>query len=247
MNPATLLSVPYVSQLTADAAAHNNDCGAACGVMLVKAFDKNSRVTVDEFYDMCNPGADVYLSAGQIVTALAKCRVVSAWRYGLKLWDLFELLKAEHPVIALINYGVLVDAGLTQKTGFRGAHFIVIVGMDTKYIHIHDPYWEVGGGVSVPIDTFMSAWSTCDKQGNPNCCGIVASDTLAEGVFFDDEVLFQVRVTANSLTVREGGGVNYRAVGYLKKGAMAEVYYQKDGWGMIGTARWISLKYTEVL
>ena len=36
IRPASLLPVPYVSQLEEGAKLHNNDCGAACGVMLLE-------------------------------------------------------------------------------------------------------------------------------------------------------------------------------------------------------------------
>lgn len=242
-----ILPVGYVSQLYADAFEHNNDCGAACGVMLVKAFHPEAKITVDEFYNLCQPTGDVYLSAGQITTALARLQVVSTWKYSIGLHDLFDLLHAGRPVIALINYGVLVQYGYTELTRFRGAHFVVIVGMDIKNIHIHDPYHtdESGADVEVPIDVFMQSWGSCDKQGNPNYCAVVAADSLYDTTDEIGDVLYKVRVTAKGLTMRDGAGTNYRVLGYLKAGDVRDVLSEKDGWGEVGIGRWISLKYTE--
>lgn len=54
-------------------------------------------------------------------------------------------------------------------------------------------------------------------------------------------------VTAASLNVRSGAGINYTRVGILTKGAKVTVYETKTvsgvKWGRIGTNRWVCLSY----
>ncbi len=55
-------------------------------------------------------------------------------------------------------------------------------------------------------------------------------------------------ITASSLTVRTGAGVENTAVGYLHYGERVSLLEVKDGWGRIdheGLAGWISLKYAQ--
>ena len=147
--PVSLLPVPYVSQLELGAQKHNNDCGAACGVMLVRTYFPENVITVDDFYDICNPQGDVYLSASQIMSALGIQNVRSTWQEELGLIKLFDLLRNGQPVIALINYGVLVLANLTEKNNFTVAHFITTTRTGTITI--------VGGGITRTVTVVQAA------------------------------------------------------------------------------------------
>ena len=246
IRPASLLPVPYVSQVEEGAKLHNNDCGAACGVMLARAYNSQVAVTVDEFYDRCNPAGDAYLSASQIKSALTAFYLNTTWQVGMTLYSLLDTLRAEKPLIALINYGVLVRADLTEKKGFKGAHFVVIVGMDNKYIYTHDPYYSKKNGEAClyPIDKFMEAWGRCSEQSNPNCAALIPNYSVVAAQQPLPVALYRIRVTAGVLNIRSGPGVNFLDIGDLQQGTELDIFQEQNGWGEIGAGHWISLQYT---
>jgi len=247
MRPASLLPVPYISQLEEGAEQHHNDCGAACGVMLLKAYNKDLPVSVDEFYDRCNPVGDAYLSASQIKNTLAAYHLLSTWQVGLNLGSLLDTLRAEKPFIALINYGVLVRADLTERKSFRGAHFVVVVGLDNKYVYTHDPYYKKKNGEAClyPIDKFLEAWGRCAEQSNPNYAALVPNYSVVAAQQPLPEPLYRVRVTANILNIRSGPGVNFLDVGDLKQGTELDIFQEQGNWGEIGAGHWISLDWVD--
>lgn len=56
----------------------------------------------------------------------------------------------------------------------------------------------------------------------------------------------KVKVTASALNVRKEAGSSYEVVGWLKKGDIATIIDEKDGWGRLIDGRgWIGLKYTK--
>jgi hypothetical protein len=248
LRPASLLPVPYVSQLEEGAAAHHNDCGAACGLMLLSAYNAQQAVTVDEFYDRCNPQGDVYLSAGQIKSALAAFHINSTWQIGMSLTSLLDTLRMEKPLIALINYGVLVRANLTERKSFKGAHFVVIVGLDNKYVYTHDPYYKKNNGEAClyPLDKFLEAWGRCAEQGNPNNAALVPNYSVVDAQQPLPPVIYRIRVNVpgSILNIRSGPGVNFLDVGDLAHGTELDVFTEQNGWGEIGVGHWISLAYT---
>jgi len=165
------LQVPYVSQITPGATLHNNDCGAASVLMVLRAYRLALATSVDQIYDSIHPGGDVALSAGGLQSLLASplYGVKNKWLVDLKTSNLFEVLVGNLPAIALIHYAVLVKAGLTEKTGFLGAHFVVVIGVDIKNVCINDPYSTgSGAGREIPIAVWKDAWAQCALDGNPN-------------------------------------------------------------------------------
>ena len=57
---------------------------------------------------------------------------------------------------------------------------------------------------------------------------------------------YLIRVTASSLNVRTGAGMNYSVVMTLPRGGAYTIVQEKDGWGKLKSGvGWISLKYTE--
>jgi hypothetical protein len=246
IRPAGLLPVPYVSQLEEGAQLHNNDCGAACGVMLVRAYNKQVEVTVDEFYDRCNPAGDEYLSASQIKNTLADFYLNSTWQIGMNLYSLLDTLRAEKPLLVLVNYGVLVRADLTEKKGFKGAHFMVVVGIDNKYVYTHDPYCTKKNGEArlYPVDKFIEAWERCSEQGNPRCAALIPNYSVIAAQQPLPVALYRIRVNTAVLNIRSGPGANFLDIGDLKQGTELDIYQEQNGWGEIGAGHWISLAYT---
>jgi len=171
-----ILPVPYRSQILPGALQHNNDCGAASTLMVLNAYNLGKDLTVDQFYDKIAPSGDVSLSAGGLQAILLTYKVRNKWMVDLAVHDLFDVLIEQRLSIALIHYAPLVKAKLTEKTGFLGAHFVVVVGMDIKNICINDPYTTGRGeSLEVPIDIFKQAWAQANLDGNPTNAAIVTT------------------------------------------------------------------------
>lgn len=242
LRPVTLLPVPYVSQIGSAADAHSNDCGATSAVMLMRAYQKSS-MTPDEFYTQFNISGDPFLSVTQIQNALRTMGIMTESRAGLTIPDLFNLMASGKPSIVLIRYKVLYDAGLTENS-FQGPHFAVVVGLDPKYIYLHDPLYTdpfVGEAHAYPIDTFWQAWKDAGADPsfpNPERSAIIP---LA-GIGF--QVSRKVMVNISTLNVRTGPGLNMQQVGIVKKGEVYAITREVSGWGEIGLNRWIKLDYT---
>jgi hypothetical protein len=240
--PLVLLPVPYVSQLGTGASAHQNDCGAASAVMLLRAY-LNIQMTPDEFYTKFGIQWDPYLSVSQMRDAMATQGLLTDFRANLALQDLFTFLAAGKPVIVLLRYKVLEEAGLTEKH-FEGPHFAVVVGIDSKNIYIHDPLYTNpadGDAHPYPLDIFHRAWTEVGSDPsfpNPARSAIIPTG----GIGF--KVVRRVRVKVASLNVRSGPGTNNAIVGGLKQNQVVEITREVNGWGQIGTDnQWISLAY----
>lgn len=240
--PVTLLPVPYVSQLGAGAEAHKNDCGAACAVMLLSAY-KNITMSPDEFYVTFNVQGDPYLSVQTIRNAIGNLGVLTTFKAGLTMADLFNTFATGKPVIVLIRYKTLEDAGLTEKH-YEGPHFAVGVGMDSKYIYLHDPLYTKpsdGEAHAYPLDMFWKSWkdvATDPKYPNPERSAIIP--LVGVGYRMEKPVV----INTPSLNVRNGPGLNNAIVGSVKKGQVVKVMREINGWGEIAKDQWISLSYT---
>jgi hypothetical protein len=57
---------------------------------------------------------------------------------------------------------------------------------------------------------------------------------------------YKGKVTAKKgLNVRKGPGLNYGKVGSLAHNATVTIFESKNGWGRIGTGKWVSLSYIQ--
>jgi len=240
--PVTLLPVPYLSQIGAEAEKHKNDCGAACAVMLLRAYT-NTTMTSDQFYALFNITGDPYLSVLTLRNAMGKMGVLTSFKAGLAMTDVFNTLATGKPMIVLIRYKTLEDAGLTEKH-YEGPHFAVAVGMDSKYIYLHDPlYTRVSDGEAhaYPLDIFWKAWKdvALDPQyPNPERSAIIPEVGL--GYHMERSVV----VNTLSLNVRLGPSLTSKVIGSLKKGQVVHVTREVNSWGEIGKDQWIYLPYT---
>jgi hypothetical protein len=240
--PVTLLPVPYLSQIGEGAEKHRNDCGAACAVMLLRAYT-NTTMTPDQFYGLFNITGDPYLSVPTLRNAMGKLGVLTTFKVGLAMADLFNTLATGKPVIVLIRYKVFEDAGLTERS-YEGPHFAVAVGMDSKYIFLHDPlYTRVSDGEAhaYPLDLFWKAWKEValnPQYPNPERSAIIP----AAGLGYRMEQAVRVNIAA--LNVRSGPSLTSKVIGSLKRGEVVHVRREVNGWGEIGTDRWIYLPYT---
>ena len=237
-----LLQVPYRSQKGSGANKYANDCGAAAGAMLVEAYT-GERISVTKFYEKTGMRNDQYLSATQIIRVLDKLGVPCRWLKNLDLHDLFDHLFDSRPVIALLNYKVLRKAVKTESS-FSGPHFAPVIGMDTKFVYIHDPLWAGSGGeaMAVPIRSFKMAWESTPGNSGLYYAAIVPSIALGDSNMDP----FRVRVTAYILNVRRGPGTDnpLNGNGLLYREVVTVVETQGD-WGRIGPEHWIHMGYTE--
>lgn len=242
--PATLLPVPYLSQLGPGADARKNDCGAASSIMLLKAYIPNFQMMPDEFYTrFAIPGADPYLSVTQLRNAMGSLGLLTDFRATLTMQDLFGFLAASKPVIVLLRYKVFEDAGLTEKQ-FEGPHFAVVVGMDIRYIYIHDPLYTNpadGEAHPYPLELFWRAWkevATDPKARNPERSAIIPT----AGIGFKSSR--RVKVNVSALNARASNALTAPVVRVLKQGEVVEITRELGGWGEVEGLGWIVLSYT---
>jgi len=240
--PVTLLPVPYVTQLGVGADTHKKDCGAACAVMLLRAYT-DTIMTPDQFYTDFNIQGDPYLSVPTMRNAMGRMGVLTTFKAGLTMANLFDTLATGKPAIVLIRYKTLEDAGLTEKN-YEGPHFAVAVGMDTKYIFLHDPlYTNVSDGEAhpYPLDLFWKSWKDVARDSkfpNPERSAIIPAVGL--GYHMERAVVINTSV----LNVRLGPGLNNKIVAKVRKGQVVKVTREVNGWGEIDVDRWIYLYYT---
>lgn len=248
LRPVTLLPVPYVSQLEEGALAHRNDCGAAAAVMLLRAC-RGVTVSVDEFYDRVNAVGDGMLSIVGIRTALEGYRLFTEWRSGLTPANLYNYLMAGRPPMALIKYGVLRNLGLTEDKSFDGPHFVVVVGMDTRLVYVHDPLYHGRGGEAVgyPVNAFREAWVGAGRDPQypaPESSALIPYSSVS--TIGTNTPLYRAQVLT-ALRVRSGPGTTFGQVGLLNAGEIIGVYREQGGWGEIEPGLWVSLAYTRRL
>lgn len=237
--PMVLLPVPYISLLTTGAEASHLDCGAASASMLLKAY-LNSQMTPDEFYASIAPAANSFLSAAQLSSKLGKLGVLTEIRTLLSIQDLFGALASGKPLVLSMRYKVFEQAGLTEKS-FDGPHFGVLVGMDVKNVYIHDPLYTnqmSGEAHAYPLEIFWNAWK--DVVNDPKYPGTERSAIIpVAAVGF--KLTRKVKVNLTSLNVRSGPGMNFPAVGVVRKDEILELSRELSGWGQIGPNRWVML------
>jgi hypothetical protein len=246
LRPATILPIPYVSQIGLGADQHNNDCGAASGTMLLRGYNLAPNMTPDQFYNETGNAGDTYLGVGHIQKVLENHGLKTEWLIGLSISSLFDFLNNQKPVMLLFKYGTLVDANLTEKKGFRGPHFALAVGIDSQYIYINDPYYTGKGGEAkaYPLNVFQQAWDAVgENNDNPRRGGLVPRIVLGNiKEKMVEPVLFRVRVTHPQwLNIRNGPGMNFADIGDLLPGTIVDAYEEKNSWARIGTGRWICM------
>ena len=238
---ATLLPVPHISQLGLGADHFRNDCGAACAAMLIKAYTGKD-VTPNQLFAAISP-VDRYLRVDELKSALDQHGLQTTWQADNHLIGLFGILMDGRPVIALISYAPLVDAGLGASS-FRGSHFVVVVGMDIRHVYILDPLRTDHTPLAVPIATWMCTWTEVAAQGNP-ACGWLAPTAQLEGAFAVE--MAHARVTCDVLNVRSGPGVGHPSIGVLREGDVIQVLEKRGEWIRHGENRWSYGQYLSEL
>jgi uncharacterized protein YvpB len=244
--PAGLLPVPYVSQTVQGALRFQNDCGPACAAMLLRAYLPNNTTSVDDLFLRVST-ADEYLNFGQLNSILTGEGLEVLRMANLKMPQVFELLRGGRPIIALINYGVLNKAGVTEKKTFNGPHFVVVVGMDCSAIYTHDPYYSLDNGEAVPypFGLFYEAWRRASEQfSNPAFAGLIPVRSLYPEENARYPSLYRIRLKAAMDLYKGPGSNNEKAPGLLKNTKVDVCGESADHhWGLVRPwpGHWIDL------
>jgi GH25 family lysozyme M1 (1,4-beta-N-acetylmuramidase) len=245
-----VLQVPYVSQIVPGALMHNNDCGAASALLVLRAYQLANDTTVDQIYDKIQPSGDTALSAGGMMTLLASYGIKNQWVAGVHIHDMYDPLVARCPIVALIHYAPLVKAGLTEKTGFLGAHFVVVIGMDVKYIYIHDPYTTGAGCTAVPVAVFEQCWAEAELDGNPDHAAIVMTLGIQDlSNPASQPIGIKYALNVNGINVRYGPGSTFALVKTLWKVSTPTVVIVKvsGDWGQLSDlSGWVYVPYLNI-
>jgi len=263
MKEVNLLSVPYTSQIGSGANEHGADCGAASASMLIKAY-LNKTVPVDALYNLVSKEINGYLSINQVQGILSYYGITTEWRSDMSKYNLINILIDAKPCIVLFNYAAFRQKyGKTSDMNFNGAHFSVMMGVDTRCFYLNDPDWldQNGYALAIKHDSWMYAWKAAASDGNPVCGAIIPTVSL-DGIVVDPtndgaEIIYTVRILARiGLFIRTSPKKtvsNYtgKAIAYNKT---VDIYKEsKDGnnlWGAINSncSEWIALVYgNEVL
>lgn len=240
------LDVPYVSQLGTNANEHNNDCGAASAVMIIKAYTGED-VTVDQFYNETGISYDGYLSASQLISVLSKHKVGAKWIIS-NMQSLMENLRNGKPCICLVSYKTIRDSIATESQ-FAGFHFMLAIGYDTKNIYVHDPLWTGEGGkeFAIPYAIFEKSWKDAGANplANPAYGCVVPNFAIAEAI---PTAYPKYKVTATVLNVRStpDSSTSTNIIRKLYYGNIVTISeINSNGWGKIyGNTGWIYMAYT---
>jgi hypothetical protein len=131
-----ILPVPYLSQWSPTAKRAPGDCGPATVTMAIHYLTP-AEPTIDEVSEasQVQPGAH-YAGLEQVARGARIYHLKPTLCRPLTRDKIKEQIGAGRPIIALVNYGMLPD---NQDAGFKGAHFVLIVGFGPDTCIFHDP------------------------------------------------------------------------------------------------------------
>ena len=245
LRPIFLLPVPFISRLGQRIGSSRNDFGSEAATMILAAYT-GKIIAPDTLYDNFNVDRKPYLSMVEINNALGSEKITANIKSNLTIKDIFGYLLSNTPVIVPVNYRILYEAGLTEKT-FIGPHFSVIVGMDSKNIYIHDSMFtdpDIGEAHAYPIDIFEKAWMETPAI---SILSIPKRSAIIPASAIGSRFIKSVQVTTDRLNVRQGPGLNFAIAYTVNQGDEFVLMRETNGWGEIAPSRWIALEYTKTL
>lgn len=164
--------IQFISQWGAGADKFRNDCGPTVVAMLLQAYGKLGSNTPDTLFSKIQ-ASDNYTNRSQLIALLASFGVSAAPRNGMDIEHVRALIDQRIPIVAVINYATLVNAGVPVEMRFFGAHILLIVGYDDDHVYVLDPLRKEQGLVKILTVIFMAAWTDAKKQGNFARGGII--------------------------------------------------------------------------
>ncbi|MBN2503180.1 MAG: C39 family peptidase [Anaerolineales bacterium] len=178
-------SIPYKSQVDADADDNRNDCGPTALAMVLNAFGHN--VTTNAVYKRTGAKPNAYVSVTQLMNASRSYGIPFNHFYAWNLTKLKQMVNQGKTMIALVHYGSFVEVNpgvSTQNTSFTGPHFVVVVAYDDDHIYVNDPLWwgsrrSEGFRKAWTYNQFLKAWGSNHIDGNKDFSGILCSLTLS--------------------------------------------------------------------
>jgi len=212
--------------------------------MLVGAY-AGKAITPNQVYDhMPATNGDPLIGHGALEETLRFYGVQTTWRIGMERGTLYNSLSERRPGILLIEYAAMVDAGLTERSDYKGWHYVMAVGMDLESVLVHDPYGVNSGAyVPVPLAVFEAGWL------KPTGAMIQPLYPMGGAGRMPTGALYRARVMASSINVRAGppnkAGVLAVWVGYRRQGDIVNVYEETPGdeyqkkWLRIGPGEWL--------
>jgi hypothetical protein len=181
--PSVKLAIPYKSQWDPDAKDHHADCGPTSLSMLLAAL--GDAVSPDQLYrHIGERGVSQYTSFTDLINA-AKARNLPMTRKNFMPATAFDELKktldSAMPFVALVNYAFWDPI---VKNGFRGSHFVLVVGYDDQKVYIHDPLFkgsrrDQGQYCAYTHDQFLDAWGGFAPGQNPNYAALISGKQVS--------------------------------------------------------------------
>lgn len=156
--PAARVDVPFRSQLGPTANAYNNDCGAACALMLLcfamrrAGLMEPAALTVDDVARKTRlpSNGDRPLSLEDVSRTLLGLGVANEVRRPLDVAALRQEIDARRPALALVQYKHLAEGNASM------GHYVIVHGYGERGFWLHDPY-TAGANAYVPTDALTRA------------------------------------------------------------------------------------------
>lgn len=229
--------VPFKSQVQVNEPEIRNDCLPACASMVMGAY----LPTISQYYEETGIEPGGFQKAGDAISWMLKHGLKANWDIGDGLISIKRWVDAKKPVIVLVSYKPLSDAGITCNRG-DFTHFLVVVGYDADNIYVHDPYcvYDKGANLKIPNNLFMTAWGTVPIEFGPNYGAIVPEKSLGDTMVMP---FGNYRVNTAWLNVRAGPSTDYKVIKGLPVGTIVNVVdITNEGWGRIDIG-WVYMQY----
>lgn len=127
---STILPVPHVPQYGTGANRYTNDCGAAAGCSLLRAY-RNDYITVDQLYSESGATVAGMHFLWHTKPVLERHGLQTIWRMRVSEEEQRGWIFERRPYISVVWNG-------------RMWHSIVVVGSNIPYVYIQDPLLSYG-------------------------------------------------------------------------------------------------------
>jgi uncharacterized protein YgiM (DUF1202 family) len=242
LRPLHVLPVAYLPLNFMPGQSFNHACAAACGVELIQAYKLNDTANVSSVLEEMEANQINELTFDRLNKILDAHGVPTQRETVLNLFDLFTRLKANKPLILLLNFSMtsLPSAPLIDDT-----RFVVLVGMDNSQACIHDPAALAGSGdmLCLALTIFENALSGATANGVIN----KGYDALTPVFGLNDTAfgggpLYSV-LTTKKVNIRSGPAITFGDIGDVPAGVIKAIFEEGSdhSYGKIAPGQWINL------